>query len=180
MTTKCTMWSSAAAVTRVWTYKPCLALPVPGDRTMISSWTFNLDGMVFTDDSAVSLTGGDGLTFGVAASGGTSGTSMVVYTAKRGTGQVDAMTTLMLNVAELGVMPGGAGTVSVTTVNPQQRALLMNIQGIESPGTHMASYEGAVAVARGLKVTATPKSVTATVANSFQSFGMTGDTPPRS
>ena len=133
--------------------------------------TFNLDGMIFTEGSAIALAGSDGVTFGVAASGGKDGDDSVVYTAKRGTGGADSETELNLTIAQLGVMPNGAGTISATTVNPQQRALLQNIPGVDSPGTHTASYEGAVAVANGLKPTATPMSVIARVESSFQNFG---------
>ena len=137
--------------------------------------TFNLDGMIFTDDSAVTLSAEDQVTFGAAASGGDEGSTLVVFTAKRGNGSVDAETTVTLNVAQLGIMPGGAGTVSAVIVNPQQRAVLLNIPGIKNPGTHLATYEGAVALKRGLKVTVPPATMpvvrTATVATSFQSFG---------
>ena len=138
--------------------------------------TVTLEGMVFNTPLAdATLTGVGGPIS--KASGGAKGEMMAVYTAKRGSGN-SSTSELTLELVDLGVMPDGGGSISVSIVNLQQRALLQNIEGVESPGMKTASYSNPVGVVSGIKGTASPMSPTATVANSFQSFGMTTDATP--
>ena len=135
--------------------------------------TFTLDGMVFTSNSSPQITGD--ITVTTPASGGKKGDSSVVFTADRGGATAENHVTLQ--VEDLGVSMSGGG-ISVTIINLQQRNLLKDVPGITNPGTKTASYPGAVAVASGIKPTATPKDLTARVERSFRDFGMTtGDSP---
>ena len=134
--------------------------------------TYALEGMVFnTPLTSASLTGA-GIVGPSLSSGGMKNDSTAIFTGKKGT---DGTSPLVLDVADYGIMANGSGSVSVTIINLQQRTILQNVPGVENPGTKMASYPGAVAVKSGVKATATPSNLEATVANSFQSFGVTGD-----
>lgn len=135
------------------------------------SFTFELEGAVFstplTTDSLVAT----GLEDILMTSGGQRNDTMVVYTASRGTGATSTVATL--NITDIGIMTNGSASVEVTIVNREQQDLLGG-----TGGTKTASYPGAVAIASGVKPDAMPNTLTTYVARSYRDFGMTAGTPP--
>ena len=134
--------------------------------------TYTLEGMVFNTpltDASISA----GITGPSLSSGGMKNDTVAIFAGKRG--DSTSGTDVVLEVTDFGIMSDGSGSISVTIINLQQRAILQNVPGVEDPGTKMASYPGAVAVKSGVKATATPNDLMATVSNSFQSFGLDAD-----
>ena len=138
--------------------------------------TYTLEGMVFNTALTSASMSGAGITGPSLSSGGMKNDSTAIFTGKKGG---VGTTSIVLDVDDLGIMSDGSGSVSVTIVNLQQRAVLQNVPGVENPGTKIASYPGAVTVKSGVKPAPAPNNLMATVANSFQSFGMdTTASPP--
>ena len=135
-----------------------------GDTYVVS---YTLDGMVFREKvENVTLTQGNAAGNFTVASGGAEGDKLVVFRLSA-TGEVAATDTLLVLSAEYAVSAAGSGSVTRTVTN--QSIAVLNIPGVDGSMTHTAS--GAIKLGSGLKETAKATNATATVADSFRSFG---------
>ena len=132
------------------------------------SFTFELEGAVFSTPLTTASLTGTGLEDILMTSGGQRNDAMVVYTASRGT--ATTATEVTLAVTDLGIMSDGSASVEAMIVNREQQDLLG-----DTGGTKTASYPGAVAVASGVKPDAMTATLTTEVARSYRDFGMAGD-----
>ena len=135
--------------------------------------TFTLDGMVFTGDAALAITSTDNAVKDASiATGGEKGDISVVFTAKRGDTKNGKDGNIQLSVGTLGIMADGSGSITMHVVDRELQEILRTV--VDNPGEHSVTYSGAVAVASGVKETATTNNLTAIVSDKFMSFGTAG------
>ena len=132
--------------------------------------TVTLEGMIFNTALADGSLAGTPIENADRLSGGMKGDNMVSYIADGASG-IDNTTAVTLTVADLGIMPGGSGSVMVAITNTTLAGRLANIPGIEDPGMKSGSYSGAVRAESAVDVTVTEGALTAIVADRFMSFG---------
>ena len=131
-----------------------------GDTYVVS---YALAGMVFRTP----VLGGalDGGAFTVAA-GGAAGDKAVVFRLSS-TSSVAATTTLLVLSAEYAISAAGSGSVTRTVTN--QSIAVLNLLGVS--GSEDRTGSGIIKLGSGLKETAEPNDLKATVAHGFRSFG---------